>query len=942
MSLKPKISNLKEKIIIIIMIISVLVGIYIALSSCLTMQDGEWLTNRKEQCILQTEKLATDADRQFFITRKILPLLRHICEDSNLDIKSTRENLLAKYDLDISIYKFENNKLSETAPEQAANKWLMRNLFPALIETDIHKIEAKRIELDKKIEFTFGYGKNLISLKNNPEIIINTIISSKEAFAAWSNRGNKGVIIISNGLPDKNKILEEIITNSPNIQDLKYSGRLTGKNNSEEQKLANAANKYLTLNSLEHGIYKELDWYFVTTKNNDRFYTAYELRNSVYYRCLIFLRLFFILIVFLTIIVIFNYSSNSMLSLKKFVTLIFIASSILPLTITGTTSLESIDTLINIHKNELRSSMEEAIGNIIQKFGTYLNNCSTSLTELTNPPKNGVTDKKFFEEITDKVVKDFPEARVSFRNAGSNQIFCNSTNYSSGQETLFKSISNRYLEKYMPSRLNEMKYSGNPFSDMIVRKEDLGFSQICGYPNKLQYIKNAGYPMFVYIRVYPPSAGEAALVEIEPKLNHVLKSYNQSLDQRSLVTKQQIINLTAFNPLKFRWSIPPNNSIKQLFEQAKSAYVINKPIFRKIYKNGKQIYSLCIPNSNYEDVCYTGSLSTYEFQKEITKLKIYIFIGAIVALVLLICIISWLMKQLIAPLGNLELGIKALSEHRFETKLPVPEGNDELVTLFKEFNFMMGENYDMEMAKNVQEGLITTKFPEIPGFLIYGYSMPAGNLGGDCLTSFTMPNGKLLFLIGDLTGHGIGSALMMSFVRSVTFNWSQNPKEDPSSLADSIDQMLRDNKMANMFMGIVCGVLDPNNGRINFVTRGHIYPLFLRNDNSVEWLGKPALPLGIGKKHLSVEQTTNLLPGERILCISDGLVEVHKNQGMTIGYNQIEKWAQEQIPGDNSTWLKRIENKYREWCKMHDAEQTDDITLFSIIYEKYVGGESNG
>ncbi len=942
MSLKPKISNLKEKIIIIIMIISVLVGIYLALSSCLNMEDSEWLNNRKEACIMQTEKLAADADREFFITRKILPLLRQICEDPLLDIKATQKNLLSKYDLDISIYKFDKKKLVDTAPEQASNKWLMRNLFPALTETDIPKIEAKRVELDKKIEFSFGYGKNLISLKNNPEIIIYTVISGKESFAAWTSRGDKGVIILSSGLPDKDKILKEVVNKSTKIQDLKYSGRITAKSVTTEEKLAAVANKFLTRYSLEHGIYNDLEWYFVTTKNNERFYTAYERRNSVYYRCMIFLRIFFILIIFLITIVIINFSNNSMLSLKKFVTLIFIASSILPLTITGTTSLESIDTLTNIHKNELRSSMEEAIGNIIQKFGTYLNNCSDTLNELTNPPQNGFRNKQSYDEVTKKVVAAFPEARVSFRNAGSVQVYCNTTNYSSGQETLFKSTSNRYLEKYMPSRLEEMKYYGNPFADMLVKKEDLGFSQICGYPNKLQYIKNAGYPMFVYIRVYPPSAGEAALVEVEPRLNHVLKNYNQSIDQRSLVSKQQIINLTAFNPLKFRWSIPPNNSIKQLFEQAKAAYVINKPIFRKIIKNGRQIYSLCIPNTNYEDVCYTGSLSTDEFQKEINKLKLYIFIGAVVALVLLICIISWLMKQLIAPLGNLELGIKALSEHKFETKLPVPEGNDELVTLFKEFNFMMGENYDMQMAKNVQEGLITTKFPEIPGFLIYGFSIPAGDLGGDCLTSFTMPDGKLLFLIGDLTGHGIGSALMMSFVRSVTFNWSQNPKENPSSLADSIDQMLRDNKMSNMFMGIICGVLDPSNGKISFVTRGHIYPLFLRNDNTSEWLGKPALPLGIGKKRLSEEQTTTLLPGERILCISDGVIEIHKNNGMTIDYQQIEQWAKELIPGENSEWLKRLEKKYREWCKMNDAEQTDDITFFSIIYEKHVGGDTNG
>ncbi|MBR4329649.1 MAG: hypothetical protein IKP71_07325, partial [Candidatus Riflebacteria bacterium] len=257
MSLKPKISNLKEKIIIIIMIISVLVGVYLALRSCLNMEDSEWINNRKEACIMQTEKLAADADREFFITRKILPLLRQICEDPLLDIKATQKNLLSKYDLDISIYKFDKNKLVDTAPEQAANKWLMRNLFPALTETDIPKIEAKRVELDKKIEFSFGYGKNLISLKNNPEIIINTVISGKESFAAWTNRGDKGVIILSNGLPDNDKILKEVVYKSPLIQDQKYSGRITAKNTTAEEKLAAVANKCLTRYSLEHGIYND-------------------------------------------------------------------------------------------------------------------------------------------------------------------------------------------------------------------------------------------------------------------------------------------------------------------------------------------------------------------------------------------------------------------------------------------------------------------------------------------------------------------------------------------------------------------------------------------------------------------------------------------------------------------------------------------------------------
>ena len=489
----------------------------------------------------------------------------------------------------------------------------------------------------------------------------------------------------------------------------------------------------------------------------------------------------------------------------------------------------------------------------------------------------------------------------------------------------------------MPSRLDEFDYKWNPFTKALLYKDDMGFSAMCEHPSQLQFVKNGDVPMFFYARVFPKEVGEAAMVVVMPDITQLMKSYIKTIDQRTLVTNHQQINLTAYNPLKFRWYIAPYGSVEQLFEQAKAAFVMNKPLFRRINQNGKQLYSLCIPNSDYEEVCYLGALETDEFQKEIRKQKLYITIGALVALILLICIITWLMKELIAPLTVLETGIKALAERRFETKLPVPAGKDEMVTLFKEFNFMMGENYDMQLAKNVQEGLITTQFPQLTDYYIAGISTPADELGGDCLTSFLMPDGKLLFMIGDLTGHSIGSALMMAFVRAVTFNWSQNPQSNSVSLADEIDRLLRDNNTDRMFMGIVCGILDPSNGKINFITRGHIYPLFLRNDGTIEWLGKPALPLGIGKKHDTIQQETTLLPGERLLCISDGIIEVHKGKGITTGYNQVQKWAADSIKGEDEGWLQRIDKCFREWCKIHDAEQTDDMTLFTIIFKRKEG-----
>lgn len=923
------------------MIISVFVGIYLALNSWLEMCKQEWLEALTEERIAQTEKLASDSDSEYFVTRKLLPLLRKVCDDPLLDIEATKEVFISRYGLDLVIYKFDKDgKLQATAPKNAPNQWLMRNLFPALKEKDIRKTSENSKELDKKVKFAFGYGKDLISIKNNPETIINTVTSNQESFIAWSSRSKGGVIIASNGSPDKNKILSAAIEKMPKPKYFYTAGNLKSNINNKEKSSAIAASRYLSRNSQEYGSYLDKDWYFTKTKNNEEYYTAYNISTSVYHRGILYVKILFIILIPLSVFIIINLPNQSILSLKKFVILIFIASSILPLTVMGTASLENINAIANIHRNELRSAIEESIGNIIQKFGEYLTSCTNKLNEITDPQDGKLEDLAIIEQ---RVTESFPESRFSARDAASNQLYANTPDFSSGQEALFKSIYHSYIYKHMPERLDEKKYNGNPFSDMILSKDDMGFNVICNYPNQLQLVNNAGSRMLFYTRLLPKEVGEVAIIMIQPLLSQIVKDYTRSIDQRSLVTGHQQINLIAFSPLAFKWIIAPEHTPSYFFEQVKAAYVLGRPIFRKLPLGGQYIYSLCKPSSEVGEVCYLGTLSTDKFQREIDRGKFYITIGASIALILLLCIISWLMKQLISPLSNLESGIKALAEHKFETKLPIPAGNDELVNLFKEFNFMMSESYDMQIAKNVQEGLITRNFPKLQDYFVEGIYQPIGKLGGNCLTAFSLPDGKLLFMIGDFTGHNVGSALMMAFVRSITFNWSQTTNNNPISLVKIIDKTLRENRIVRIFVSTVCGILNPENGKIAFVTRGHIFPLFLRNDGSAEWLGKDSLPLGIGKEQESVLQETTLLPGERLLCISDALVGMYNSsyRDVKTGYEQVEEWAYEAIEGDNKTWLERIKNKFTQWCDENQKQPIDDVTLFTIISEKNYEGSND-
>ncbi len=929
LNLRQNINN--EKIIIFIMITAVFVGIYNTLNSWLILKNKEYTNELKEERIALTEKLAAESNHQYFVVSKVLPLLKFLCDNDDADLLGIQQDYLKYYDLDLSIYLFDKNGILEkTAPEKAPNQWLIKNLFPYLKENDIEKISYGSRQLDKKIEFSFGYGKNLVSIKDNPEKIINSVNSDKECFFTWTDRENKGVLIFGNRLPDKTKVINLALNKIINTKNLVYAGKLQLNPQTEQEIISDKANKLISQQSLDYGFYDNKEWYFVTDKEGNRYYTSFKILSNVYSRGITFLKVLLILLIILTLFLT-SVSNKIILSLKNVVILLFFASSIIPLATISSINLENIETYSDIYKNELKTAMEAIINKLIQNFDSYKDSCSDKLNDLTSPDNNIYDIKDMEKEVTE----EFPNSKFTARNAGCEVIYSNIPAYSSGQEALFKSLGRKFIEKYRPSRLNEKEYKGNIFSDGIVSKDDIGFGIITNYPNKLQPFYNSTFKILLFIKTLPKEAGESALLFIFVNLSNIINDYIKSIDPRTLVFNQQQINLIAFNPLDFKWIISPQNNNIQFLDQVKSTYVLGKPTQRHFKLNNENIYSFCVSNYQSNDVCYLGFIPLNKLESDIIKRKFYISISAIIALILFVTIISWLTGQLILPLSDLEKGIKALENHNYEARINVPPGKDELVHLFKEFNYMMGENYDMQLAKNVQEGLITQDFPKANGYIIYGKSFPANKLCGDCLTSYELNDGKILFLIGDLTGNNIGAALMMAFVRSITFNWSQTKELNPASLAEAIDQILRDNQMKRMFIGLICGIFDPINRKINFVTRGHIYPLFIRNDGTYEWIGQPSLPLGIGKKQGTVLQETELLPGERMFCFTSGLIEIKCNGGMTIDYDEIANWALKTSETNyNEDWLNIIKNSFDNWCIQNNSLQTDDLTLFTIISEK--------
>lgn len=918
--------NLREKLTVLFMLVAIFLAMIFAVEVLIDGRREAYADDLLTRRQAITASLAAKVEPQLFLNRSILPLLRLYSENHSADLTAIQKENLKTKGLDLAFYQFDHaGKMVNTAPVGAPNQWLMRNLFAALRETDLKEMPKHRRSLDKKLEFAFGYGKDLNSIRENPESLISIVFNSKDGIVAWTSRPQGGLIVVCQQIPSDSDIFKIQLCTTKKREGLQSVGLLS-QNYTRDRSLGAMARRHLATSSSDSGSFAGQFWSFISLRSAKTVFATFSELPNPYLRVQQMARLLLFSLAAATILLIIIVGQDSTISLKKLVISMFFASALLPLSGIALTAIDNLDVYSRIHINKVRSAKEETLGNVVQNFNRYLASSSATLHSMTTEPGTGADDTR-----TDAMVKNitsvFPEARVLLRNAAGEAMFFNGTERSAGRETVFKSIARRIVQRYAPERLNEVEYSGNPFSDALVRKDDMGFGTMLNFPDRLQFISTGNSDFLLFFRLLPPSVGSCTMVMVELSTFNTIKSYLKTLQAKPMAIENITLQLAAFYPDGYRWSLPPlAGQQKMMIELAETAYATGKPQFRR--DSGPEGgFALSLPVPELADNCLITFCSAKPLDDALARMKKNIMLAAILALVLIASIAFWLSRQLIAPLAKLEQGINALSARNFEIRLPKLTGKDEFAALFIAFNEMMAESYDMQIAHNVQEGLVPSEFPQLPGYSMFGMLQPASDLGGDCLDCFALPDGNMLFLVGDITGHGVGSALIMAFSRAITFHWSQSQQLSPKSLTDQIDNMLRENRTQRMFMGVICGVLDVVSNRIELVVKGHIYPLKISAEGNTSWVGLPAFPLGIGKATLSRAISIDMAPGEALLCMTDGFLEAYNRTMRPIGFDGIETWAIETRSDDARVWVERLEKRFQQWC---DNQQSDDISIFIL------------
>jgi serine phosphatase RsbU (regulator of sigma subunit)/anti-sigma regulatory factor (Ser/Thr protein kinase) len=247
---------------------------------------------------------------------------------------------------------------------------------------------------------------------------------------------------------------------------------------------------------------------------------------------------------------------------------------------------------------------------------------------------------------------------------------------------------------------------------------------------------------------------------------------------------------------------------------------------------------------------------------------------------------------------------------------------------------------ELEVARLIQQHFLPKELPDLPGWQIAAFYRPAREVGGDFYDVIPLPDGRVGFVIGDVTDKGVPAALVMSATRSVLRASAQRLIE-PGEVLERVNEHLCPDMPEKMFVTCLYGVLDTGSGQFRFANAGHDLPYVQTADGVVE-LRARGMPLGLMPGMSYEEKEATLAPGDSVLLHSDGVLEAHDPGRDMFGSPRLKE-TMARAPGGREM-MDHVLSDLAAFTGP-DAEQEDDITMVTLQRSAgaaVVSAESNG
>ena len=233
----------------------------------------------------------------------------------------------------------------------------------------------------------------------------------------------------------------------------------------------------------------------------------------------------------------------------------------------------------------------------------------------------------------------------------------------------------------------------------------------------------------------------------------------------------------------------------------------------------------------------------------------------------------------------------------------------------------------MELAREIQSRLCRAAV-HVPGYDIAGTTVQALDVGGDYFDFIPMADGCLGIVVADVTGHGLGAALVMSETRAY-LRALASQTTDPAEILTRMNGVLADDLPDNQFVTLLLALLNPRERTVVYANAGHVPGFHL----DAEGRHKPNLtslgpPLGIFKDQTySSSGPVALEDGDVLLLLTDGVLETRDVSEMEFGLERAVQYISDHLHNPAQQIVEGLQRSVRAF---EDGVYQDDVTALVI------------
>jgi len=194
---------------------------------------------------------------------------------------------------------------------------------------------------------------------------------------------------------------------------------------------------------------------------------------------------------------------------------------------------------------------------------------------------------------------------------------------------------------------------------------------------------------------------------------------------------------------------------------------------------------------------------------------------------------------------------------------------------------------EIDIAASIQRNLLPKAGPTLAGVSFAAHFEPSAAIGGDYYDVFSLDRGRLAVAIGDVSGHGLSTGLVMAMVKAAMTTLVEEGTTE-ASLFRRLNDLVFKSTDKRAFMTLGFTIFDLDRRVVRHTNAGHLYPYILRAGEPPISIEAPSLPLGVRADIESETTELELKEGDTFVYLSDGIVEAQNDDHEPLGFEAIE------------------------------------------------------